>query len=220
MEEEELAALRKQQREFEEMRNAEKVEQQRLEEQERRLREEKQRRMKQANEVLKLEKETAEKLAANVFSKSYISDLLPSVFNNLKENGYFFDPIQRDLEAGFMPFIMDQTLQEVEDITLGRLLLDEIIKEVVAKREDSYDKLEKILIEKKRQEEESRLSQAAAAVVNSVEQNQDEQNAQQGEGANDTQVPVNEVSNDEPTNPLDEVFLNNPSLIDNLQIFF
>lgn len=41
MEEEELADLRKQQREFEELRNAEKVEQQRLEEQERRLREEK-----------------------------------------------------------------------------------------------------------------------------------------------------------------------------------
>lgn len=41
MEEEELADLRRQQREFEELRNAEKVEQQRLEEQERRLREEK-----------------------------------------------------------------------------------------------------------------------------------------------------------------------------------
>jgi hypothetical protein len=41
MEEEELANLRRQQREFEEMRNTEKVEQQRLEEQERRLREEK-----------------------------------------------------------------------------------------------------------------------------------------------------------------------------------
>ena len=41
MEEEELADLRKQQREYEELRNAEKVEQQRLEEQERRLREEK-----------------------------------------------------------------------------------------------------------------------------------------------------------------------------------
>jgi radial spoke head protein 3 len=41
MEEEELATLRQQQREYEELRNAEKVEQQRLEEQERRLREEK-----------------------------------------------------------------------------------------------------------------------------------------------------------------------------------
>ena len=51
MEEEELANLRRQQREFEEMRNAEKVEQQRLEEQERRLREEKQRRMNQAKDI-------------------------------------------------------------------------------------------------------------------------------------------------------------------------
>ncbi len=41
MEEEELANLRQQQREYEEMRNAEKVEQQRLEEQERRLTDEK-----------------------------------------------------------------------------------------------------------------------------------------------------------------------------------
>lgn len=41
MEEEELANLRSQQREFEELRNAELVEQQRLEEQERRHREEK-----------------------------------------------------------------------------------------------------------------------------------------------------------------------------------
>ncbi len=41
MEEEELANLRSQQREFEELRNAELVEQQRLEEQERRRREEK-----------------------------------------------------------------------------------------------------------------------------------------------------------------------------------
>jgi hypothetical protein len=44
MEEEELANLRQQQREYEEMRNAEKVEQQRLEEQERRLTDEKVRR--------------------------------------------------------------------------------------------------------------------------------------------------------------------------------
>ncbi len=41
MEEEELANLRQQQREYEEIRNAEKVEQQRLEEQERRLTDEK-----------------------------------------------------------------------------------------------------------------------------------------------------------------------------------
>jgi len=153
MEEEELANLRRQQREFEEIRNTEKVEQQRLEEQERRLREEKQRRMKQANEILKLEKETAEKLAAKAFAKSYLTDLVPSVFNNLKSNGYFYDPVQRDVEVGFMPYIMELTANELDQAELGRLLLDELIKEVVTKREFDYEKLEKTLAELKSKEE-------------------------------------------------------------------
>lgn len=141
MEEEELAELRKQQSEFEELRNAEKVEQQRLEEQERRLREEKHRRMKQAADVLRLEKETAEKLAAKAFSKSYLADLVPSVFNNLRENGYFYDPVQRDLETGFMPWIIENSMNELNSIQLGRILLDNLIKDIVSKRDSEYKNL-------------------------------------------------------------------------------
>lgn len=141
MEEEELAALRKQQREYEELRNAEKVEQQRLEEQERRLREEKHRRMKQAADVLRMEKETAEKLAAKAFAKSYLADLVPSVFNNLRENGYFYDPVQRDLETGFMSWIMDSTMEELNNVMVGRLLLDALLREVVSKRNQDYEEL-------------------------------------------------------------------------------
>lgn len=148
MEEEELAELRKQQREFEELRNAEKVEQQRLEEQERRLREEKHRRMKQAADVLRMEKETAEKLAAKAFAKSYLSDLVPSVFNNLRENGYFYDPVQRDLETGFMPWIMESTLAQLDQNLLGRMLLDSILKSVIMQRDTDYKNLEERLRER------------------------------------------------------------------------
>jgi len=138
MEEEELAELRKQQREFEELRNAEKVEQQRLEEQERRLREEKHRRMKQAADVLRLEKETAEKLAAKAFAKSYLADLVPSVFNNLRENGYFYDPVQRDLETGFMPWILESAISQLNNLNVGRVLVDSLIRDVVQKRNAEF----------------------------------------------------------------------------------
>jgi uncharacterized protein YheU (UPF0270 family) len=148
MEEEELAELRKQQREFEELRNAEKVEQQRLEEQERRLREEKHRRMKQAADVLRMEKETAEKLAAKAFAKSYLSDLVPSVFNNLRENGYFFDPVHRDLETGFMPWILESTLTQLDQNIVGRMLLDSILRDVIAQRDTDYKNLEQRLRER------------------------------------------------------------------------
>lgn len=90
------------------------METQRLEEQERRHREEKvhvllavcssvwdlscslqERRMRQQREALLKEKETAEKIAARAFAQSYLSDLVPSVFNTLSEHGFFYDPIER-----------------------------------------------------------------------------------------------------------------------------
>ncbi len=53
------------------------------------------RRMKQQREILRKEKETAEKIAARAFAQSYLSDLVPSVFGTLADNGYFFDPVER-----------------------------------------------------------------------------------------------------------------------------
>uniref|UniRef100_A0A671MX83 Radial spoke head 3 n=1 Tax=Sinocyclocheilus anshuiensis TaxID=1608454 RepID=A0A671MX83_9TELE len=95
LEEEELASLRAQQQAFKEIRDAELVEVQRLEERERCLRVEKENRIKQQKAVLEKEKETADKIAARAFAQQYLSDLLPSVYSNLKDCGYFYDPVHR-----------------------------------------------------------------------------------------------------------------------------
>ncbi|XP_067946043.1 radial spoke head protein 3 homolog [Watersipora subatra] len=141
MEEEELANLRAQQRAFEELRNAEHVEQQRLEEQERRHREEKERRMKQQREVLKKQKETADKIASRAFAQSYLADLVPSVFGTLADNGYFYDPVERDVEQGFMPWLMDRVCEEIQKSELGRLVVDGMIREIVAARSQAFQAL-------------------------------------------------------------------------------
>jgi len=142
MEEEELANLRSQQREFEELRNAELVEQQRLEEQERRHREEKERRMKQQKEILRKERETSDKIAARAFAQSYLADLVPSVFGTLSDNGYFYDPVERDVEQGFMPWLMERVSETLNKSVLGRTVLDGILREVVARRCAEFAKLE------------------------------------------------------------------------------
>ena len=147
MEEEELANLRAQQRRFEELRNAELVETQRLEEQERRHREEKQRRMKQQTDVLKKEKETAEKIAARAFAQSYLADMVPSVFGSLSENGYFYDPVERDVETYFMPWLEKQVDNNLNRYRVACLMLDSMIRNVVTQRIDSYDELEQQLLE-------------------------------------------------------------------------
>ena len=53
------------------------------------------RRMKQQREVLKKQKETADKIASRAFAQSYLADLVPSVFGTLADNGYFYDPVER-----------------------------------------------------------------------------------------------------------------------------
>ncbi|XP_072265106.1 radial spoke head protein 3 homolog [Pyxicephalus adspersus] len=141
MEEEELANLRAQQRAFEELRNAERAEAQRLEEQERRHREEKERRKQQQREMLLKEKETAEKVAARAFAQQYLADLIPSVFSSLRDNGYFYDPVERDVETEFLPWLMDEVQKTLEKNDLGRSVLDLLIREVMGKRIDDFSRL-------------------------------------------------------------------------------
>ncbi|XP_053316856.1 LOW QUALITY PROTEIN: radial spoke head protein 3 homolog [Spea bombifrons] len=142
MEEDELATLRLQQRAFRELCDSELAEAQRLEEQERRHREEKERRKKQQREMLLKGKETAEKVAARAFAQQYLDDLIPFVFSSLRDNGYFYDPVERDVESEFMPWLMEEVDKNLQKKNLGRRILDSVIREVVDKRLMDFKKME------------------------------------------------------------------------------
>ncbi|XP_037541103.1 radial spoke head protein 3 homolog [Nematolebias whitei] len=142
MEEEELACLRAQQKAFQELRNNELAEVQRLQEQERRRKEEKERRIAQQKEVLKKERETAEKIAARVYSQQYLADLLPAVFTSLRNHGYFYDPVEKDIEVNFLPWLMAEVHINLEKTNTARELLDTLIYEVTQKRLKEFKYLE------------------------------------------------------------------------------
>uniref|UniRef100_UPI0037E89CEF radial spoke head protein 3 homolog n=1 Tax=Semicossyphus pulcher TaxID=241346 RepID=UPI0037E89CEF len=138
MEEEELACLRAQQRAFQELRNNELVEVQRLQEQERRRSVEKGRRIAQQKEALKKERETAEKIAARGYTQQYLADLFPAVFTSLRSNGYFYDPVEKDIETNFFPWLMAEVNNRLDERYTTRELLDTIIYEVVQKRLEAF----------------------------------------------------------------------------------
>ncbi|XP_075270003.1 radial spoke head protein 3 homolog [Opisthocomus hoazin] len=140
MEEEELAQLWARQRAYTELRNAELAEVQRLEEQDRRYREEKERRRRQHMQMLQKQKETTEKIAARAFAQRYLADLIPSVFNNLHESGFFYDPIERDIETEFLPWLMTEVEETLERKVLGRIMLDSLICTVVENRLDAFSR--------------------------------------------------------------------------------
>lgn len=138
MEEEELACLRAQQRAFEELRNNELAEVRRLQEQERRHSEEKARRIAQQKEVLQKEKETAEKIAARAYTQQYLADLIPAVFTSLRSHGYFYDPVEKDIETNFLPWLMSEVNNSLEKRHTARAVLDTIIHDVAQKRVERF----------------------------------------------------------------------------------
>ena len=46
------------------------------------------------------------------FSKAFL-DMIPAVFGKLKDSGFFFDPIARDIEINFMPNLLSKVKSKV-----------------------------------------------------------------------------------------------------------
>jgi len=138
MEEEELAELRAHQEEFVQLRNAELAETQRMEEAERRKFEEKERRLKQERERLEREQVLKEKVAAAAFAKNYMSGIESSVLDRLSKMAYFFDPIEREVETDFMPWLGALALDKLAKVETSSALASEVVATAIASSVEAY----------------------------------------------------------------------------------
>merc|ERR1719198_704578 len=173
MEEEELQAIRKRQDEFEQMRDAELLEVQRLEAEAARAFDEKNRRLKQEKERKRLQKELKEKIAARSFAKNYTSDITSDVFATLEAAGHFYDPVNREVEEVFIPWLLDEVVDKADAVQTAQSLTDSLIKEALKKTTElqkkakkQYERKQKALEEARRlkeKEEEERLKKEKEA---------------------------------------------------------
>jgi hypothetical protein len=128
MEEEELAAIRKRQDEFEEERNSELMEVQRLEAEAARKFAEKKRRVAQEKERKRLQAALKEKVAARSFAKHYLGEMNATVFGQLEAEGHFFDPVAKEVEAVFLPWLLDGCVAQSEQVATARGVADDLLK--------------------------------------------------------------------------------------------
>jgi len=131
LEEEELASIRSHKARFEQQRNVELAEVQRLEAEAKRRTAEKERRLAQELLRVKQEEEVMEKIAARGFAKNFLSDLHESVFENLVETGHFFDPVARDVETSFMPWLQAQAADRINRMEVASRLCEDILRGTV-----------------------------------------------------------------------------------------
>jgi len=155
MEEEELAELRAHQEDFVQLRNAELAETQRMEEAERRKFEEKERRLSEERERVQKEKMLKEKISAAAFAKNYMGGIESSVLDRLSKLAYFYDPVEREVETEFMPWIAELATQKYAAASAGAELAVDVVKGALEAGIASHAKqLEQQELEKKPSDEE------------------------------------------------------------------
>jgi len=132
MEEEELAAIRRRQDDFEEERNAELLEVQRLEAESSRKYAEKTRRLTQERERKRLQAELKEKVAARSFARTYLSEMNANVFADLEKDGAFFDPVKKEVEEVFLPWLFDGVVAQASAVVTAHCIADDLIRSALA----------------------------------------------------------------------------------------
>lgn len=128
MEEEELAAIRRRQDQFEEERNAELLEVQRLEAEAARKFAEKKRRLAQEQLRKKLQAALKEKVAARSFAKNYLAEMNAAVFGQLEAEGAFYDPVKAEIEAAFLPWLFDGAVAQAATVRTAQALADDLLQ--------------------------------------------------------------------------------------------
>lgn len=102
---------------------------------------------------MRLQRETAEKIAAHMYARQYLTDLLPSVFTSLRRHGFFYDRVERgqlsvrcsccdvqhnsvrthpthllllipDVESTSLPWLMTEVTGRLQERNMARELVD------------------------------------------------------------------------------------------------
>lgn len=177
VQEEELEAIRRQQQEFEAVRNVELAEVQRLEAEARRKHEEKERRVLQEKRRVAERLSLDEKIAARAFSQDYLSSLREGVMSELMSEGYFYDPIKREVEEVYMVELLRGVANGADTYDSAQYLVEELLAEAAAqckqyqrsavqRREEERERQRREEeAQRKRAEEQAALEAAAAAAA-------------------------------------------------------
>ena len=128
MQEEELDAIYRQQEEFELIRKIELAEVQRLEAAAKRKSQEKERRIEQEAIRAAQRKLLEEKVAAQFFAQQYLGSLHCGVFDMLENQGFFYDPLQKEIEDCTMVDLLAELKLKSNYYEIAQGMLDELIR--------------------------------------------------------------------------------------------
>lgn len=133
LEEEELAAIRRQRAEFQQQRDAELAVVQRMEAAARRKEEEKIRRREQERARLQREAAARRKVAALAVARQYVNTLQQDTFARMVNAGAFKDPVAEEVEAEFLPGVYAAAAESVQHTSVAERLIADLLASALAR---------------------------------------------------------------------------------------
>lgn len=108
------------------------LEVQRLEAESARKFAEKARRMAQEKERKRLQAELKEKVAARSFARTYLAEMNATVFSDLEKEGAFFDPVKKEVQDVFLPWLFDGVAAEANSVATAHRVADDLIRSALS----------------------------------------------------------------------------------------
>jgi hypothetical protein len=140
-EEEELAELAFHQARFQQDKNLALVGLQQAVQRDERRKAERERRKAQESERLAAEKLADERRRAALVAKRLVARMEEDILRKLHEAGHFYDPVKKEVEQVFMPFLMAATADKLDAYRTATEALDDMVLEGIRAYQTRVDQL-------------------------------------------------------------------------------
>jgi len=137
-EEEELAAMRRHQNHFQQLREQELIEVQRMESAEQRRSDEKNRRKEQASAQKAFDDAVMRKILSRNISRSYLGGLQERCFIELQDAGMFHNPNLTAVESLFMPWIFRSVEEKINNCKRNEQIANHLLRSAISDSTSSH----------------------------------------------------------------------------------
>jgi hypothetical protein len=151
---------------FELVRMTERLESERVEQEDKRKQAERERRA--AQNVMHEQQAAEQKLksTASTFANLYVGDVVSDVFDKLEGSGFFFDPLVREIEEQFLPWLAEGVGASIMYAQQTQDMVSKVVADAVAlqekKREEAVGEYRALEAARIRAEEEAELARLKA----------------------------------------------------------
>lgn len=113
------------------------------------------------------ERTVAKKVAARGFSHRYIGDVVSDVFGNLEGSGFFYDPLVKEIEDTFVPWLLDGVSSSISGVQEAQTVMENSVAAAMdlaaAKKKESADQYAALEAAKAKKIADAQAAVAAAA---------------------------------------------------------